>query len=129
LQRLVTGRRTWQCPDLQTQARADLLDHRLLQGRGNDLQLAATVRTLLQVETRYVAALKAIDASVLAGSPDFGPLHVLMMEWLGKQLNGVTHPPEQPKGVETAIQPPDASKRVEPTEAPQPGPDLPDEAT
>ena len=39
MQRLVSGRRTGRCPRLQFQVRKDLLDHRLLKNRRNDLQL------------------------------------------------------------------------------------------
>jgi hypothetical protein len=50
LQRLDSGRRKRRCPGLQPQTRKDLLDHRLLQDRRNDLQLASAVRAVLQVE-------------------------------------------------------------------------------
>ncbi len=44
LQRLVTGWRTRRRTRLQPQVRKDLLDHRLLKDRGDDLQLTAAVR-------------------------------------------------------------------------------------
>jgi len=53
LQRLATGRRARRCPRLQSQVHQDLLDHRLLQDGGDDLQLAAAVRAVLQVEVEH----------------------------------------------------------------------------
>jgi len=41
-----TGRHTRRRAGLQTQVREDLLDHRLLQNRGDDLQFAAAVRAV-----------------------------------------------------------------------------------
>ena len=40
-------------PGLQTQVREDLLDHRLLQDRRDDLQLAAAVRAVFQVDLEH----------------------------------------------------------------------------
>jgi hypothetical protein len=53
LQRLATGRRARRCSRLQSQVREDLFDHRLLQDRRDDLELAAAVRAVLQVEIEY----------------------------------------------------------------------------
>ena len=38
---------------MQSKVREDLLDHRLLQDRRDDLELAAAVRTVLQVEIEH----------------------------------------------------------------------------
>ena len=48
-----TGWRPRRCTGLQTKVREDLLDHRLFQNRGDDLQLAAAVRAVLQVELKH----------------------------------------------------------------------------
>ena len=58
LRRLTSGRRTGWCSGLQSQVREDLLDHRLLQDCRNDLQLAAAVRAVLQVEVESGASAK-----------------------------------------------------------------------
>ena len=44
------------CPGLQSQVRKDLLDHRLFLDRRDDLQLAAAVRAVLQVEVESEAS-------------------------------------------------------------------------
>ena len=44
---------------LQTQVGEDLLDHRLFQDRSDDLQLAAAVRAVLQVEIESEASAKS----------------------------------------------------------------------
>ena len=56
MQRLATGRLTRRCPGLQSQVRKDLLDLRLFQDRRDDLQLAAAVRAVLQVEVESEAS-------------------------------------------------------------------------
>jgi len=48
-----TGGRPRRRSSLQTQVREDLFDHRLFQDRGDDLQLAAAVRAVLQVEIEH----------------------------------------------------------------------------
>ena len=53
LQRLTTGWLPRRCPGLQPKMREDLLDHRLLKDRRNDLQLAAAVRAVLQVKIEH----------------------------------------------------------------------------
>ena len=53
LQRLTKGWCTRQRPSLQSQVREDLLDHRLLKNRRDDLQLATAVRAALQVEIEH----------------------------------------------------------------------------
>jgi hypothetical protein len=52
--RLATGRRPRRCSRSQTEVSEDLLDHRLLQDRRNDLQLAAAVRAVLLVDVKDV---------------------------------------------------------------------------
>lgn len=75
---------------------------------------------LRQERERYVAALKVIDASVQAGAADFGPLHVLMTELLGKQLEGSGQPQQQEPVVEAVAQPEQAAENaVEPAGSPQ----------
>ena len=44
------GRRPRRCPRLQAKVAEDLLDHRLLQDGRKDLELAAAVRAVLQIE-------------------------------------------------------------------------------
>ena len=58
LQGLVTRRYTRRCPGLQSQVPEDLLDHRLFQDRRDDLQLAAAVRAVLQVDLESAASAK-----------------------------------------------------------------------
>ena len=58
LQGLATGRYTRRCPGLQSQVPEDLLDHRLFQDRRDDLQLAAAVRAVLQVDLESAASAK-----------------------------------------------------------------------
>ena len=53
-----TGRRAWRRPGLQAQVREDLLDHRRFQDGGDDLQLAAAVRAVLQVDLESEASAK-----------------------------------------------------------------------
>jgi hypothetical protein len=43
------------CPGLQSQVSEDLLNHRLLQGRRDDLQFASAVRAALQAEIEHPA--------------------------------------------------------------------------
>ena len=50
MQRLPTGWCSGRCPGLQPKMRKDLLDHWRFQDRRNDLQLAAAVRAVLQVD-------------------------------------------------------------------------------
>ena len=45
-----TGGRPGRCSGLQIQVRQDLLDHRLFEDRGNDLQLAAAVGAVFPVD-------------------------------------------------------------------------------
>lgn len=81
---------------------------------------------LRQERDRYVVALKAIDASVQSGAPDFGPLHALMTELLGKQLAGATQPPQAAPDAETGVQAPQAADNaIEPPEAPSADQDPP----
>ena len=56
LQRLPTGWCLGRCPGLQAQVREELLDHRLLEDRRDDLQLATAVRAVLQVEIESEAS-------------------------------------------------------------------------
>ena len=56
LQLRPTGWRARRRPGLQTQVREDLLDHRLLQDRRDDLQLAPAVRAARHVESRTRAS-------------------------------------------------------------------------
>ena len=58
LQRLTAGGGAWRRPGLQPQVREDLLDDRLLQDRRDDLQLAAAVRAVLQVDLESEASAK-----------------------------------------------------------------------
>ncbi len=58
LQRLTAAGCARRRPGLQPQVREDLLDHRLLQDRRNDLQLAAAVRAVLQLEIESAALAK-----------------------------------------------------------------------
>ena len=58
LQRVTAGGCAWRRPGLQPQVREDLLDHRLFQDRGNDLQLDAAARAVLQVEIESEASAK-----------------------------------------------------------------------
>ena len=53
LQGLATGCCTRRRPGLQSQVREDLLDHRLLQNRRDDLQLAAAVWVVLHVDVEH----------------------------------------------------------------------------
>ena len=53
LRRLAMGRRTGWRTGLQTQVREDLLNHRLVQDRRNDLHLTATIRAVLQIELEH----------------------------------------------------------------------------
>ncbi len=53
LQRLAAGWCPGRRPGLQPKMREDLLDHRLLKDRRNDLQLAAAVRAVLQIEFEH----------------------------------------------------------------------------
>ena len=58
LQRLAAGLRSRRCARLQPQVREDLLDHRLRKDRRDDLQLAAAVRAVLQVQLESEASVK-----------------------------------------------------------------------
>ncbi len=44
---------------------------------------------------RYVAALKEVDQSLSKGTPNLGPLHVLLSELLEEQLKDTGTPPQQ----------------------------------
>ncbi len=68
LQRLIAGGCAWRCPRLQTQVREDFLDHWLLKDRSDDLQLAAAVRAVLQVEIESEASAKRIRCSFGLGT-------------------------------------------------------------
>jgi hypothetical protein len=69
LQLWPTGWSARRCPGLQAQVREDLLDHRLLKNRGDDLQLAAAVRAVLQVDLESEASAKTnlYPSSVVSG--------------------------------------------------------------
>jgi len=58
LQLRPTGWRAWWRPALQAQVREDLLDHRLLKDRRDDLQLAAAVRAVRHVDLESAASAK-----------------------------------------------------------------------
>ena len=48
---------------------------------------------LRRERARYVDALQRVDASAVAGKLDLGPLHALIAELIGEQINGAANPP------------------------------------
>lgn len=71
-----TGRRA----RLRAQVREDLLDHRLFRDRGNDLQLAATVRAVLHVEAKHAVNAGAVR---VINSPAPDQPHASSRNWPG----------------------------------------------
>jgi hypothetical protein len=66
LQRQRTGGNLRRWPGLQAQLREDLFDDGLIQDRGDDLQLATTLRAVLNIQLRSAAS------EVQIGSPRTG---------------------------------------------------------